>query len=51
MNPFRLTFLSRKTEFKYLKDLMSIFERRWKQFYDNRQEYLGEDTSKVRNIS
>jgi len=32
-----------------MKDLMNIFERKWKQFYDNRQEYLGEDTSKVIN--
>ena len=39
-----------KTEFKSMKDMMAIFEKKWKFFSDNRQEYLGEDLSKVKTM-
>jgi hypothetical protein len=34
-------------EYKVTKDLLAIFERRWRHFFDNRQDYLSENIEKV----
>lgn len=35
------------TDFKTLKDLMVIFEKKWKYFYENRNDFLSDDIHKV----
>jgi hypothetical protein len=40
--------LFQMAEYKVTKELLAIFERRWRHFFDNRQDYLSDNLEKVR---